>query len=275
MLEQSEQRAISAFLSTWLKDSRLQNETEAETFKKYYRGYIRSFSKRMQYFYSCQIEDLMALLAKAPEGEKNVLEVGCGTGTESLWLALHGASVTAADIKDDRLEVARSRKAILEQELGRSLHCSFNKTSVLDIEAPEAFDFIWMEQTFHHLEPREKIVKKLASLLKPHGHLVISEANALNPLLQLQLLNRRGFKTIVEFEDQKTGEKIVYGNERILTASRLEKLFEGAGIQKVYTRHFRIFPNSKAFAPFFKIEKKFPQQLRPFFTHFNYVGQKR
>ena len=44
-------------------------------------------------------EDILAVLAAlAPLGGSRVLELGCGLGKFSVYLALHGASVTAVDV---------------------------------------------------------------------------------------------------------------------------------------------------------------------------------
>ena len=71
-----------------------------------------------------------------------------------------------------------------------------------------------MEQAFHHVEPRARVYETIAALLKPEGRVVISEANGWNPLLQLVLFRRRGFRTVIE-RTTETGERFLYGNERI------------------------------------------------------------
>jgi len=75
-----------------------------------------------------------------------------------------------------------------------------------------------------HLEPRDKVVQKLVSLLKPGGHIVISEVNAWNLPLQLQLLRARGLNMFVTYVDEQ-GTETLMGNERILSAWGLERLF--------------------------------------------------
>ena len=46
------------------------------------------------------------------------------------------------------------------------LKCKFNYCSILDIKDKEKYDIIWLEQTFHLLEPRYEIISQLSSLLK-------------------------------------------------------------------------------------------------------------
>ncbi len=261
---------ISDFLALWLGGSLLA-PAEQETLNGYYASYQRRFPARLRHYYRRQIEDVVALI-KARPGAR-VLEIGCGTGTESLWMAMHDAAVEAIELAKARFEVANARKAVLESDLGRKLDCEFIHGSLLDIEAANQYDIIWMEQAFHHLEPRAQVIEKIAGLLKPGGHVVISEANALNPLLQAQLFLQRGFKTLGEFTDE-TGRRYPYGNERILSASRLAKLFDRAGVATVSIDHFRVFPNSPAWDELLAFELWLPRWLRPVFTHYNYVGRK-
>lgn len=85
---------------------------------------------------------------------------------------------------------------MLEAALGRPLPLTILTRSVLDLETGDGFNIVWMQQTFHHLEPREAMVAHITRLLAPGGRLVVSEANGLNPLLQAQLFRLRGFRTI-------------------------------------------------------------------------------
>ena len=188
-------------------------------------------------------------------------------------MAMHGASVDAVELSQDRFRAANARKAILERDLGRGLDCTFINETLLDLEVEQRYDILWMEQAFHHLEPRETVVDKLVSLVKPGGHVVVSEANGLNPLLQAQLFRQRGFKTIRYFEDH-TGRRHPYGDERILTAGSLARLFSRRGVSPLSVAYFRVFPNNPMFDSLLDVEQATPGWLSPLFTHYNYVGRK-
>lgn len=261
---------ISDFLHLWLTRDLLA-PAQQETLNGYYAGYRRRFSERLKHYYRRQIEDVLELIESRPGAR--VLEIGCGTGTESLWMAMRGATIEAIELSKERFEVAKARKAVVESDLGRKLACEFVNGSLLDIDAAEQYDIVWMEQAFHHLEPRDEVVDKIAGLMKPGGHVVVSEANGLNPLLQAQLFLQRGFKTLGEFADE-SGRLYPYGNERILSASGLARTLARAGIQTVSVEHFRIFPNSAVWDNRLGVERAVPQWLRPLFTHYNYVGRK-
>ncbi len=261
---------ISDFLLKWFSELGMDAKNRA-TFERYYSGYLKKFPRRLQYFYSSQVKEVVEIIKQ--HKNPKLLDVGCGTGTESLWMAFNGAVVDAIDIKNERLNLARDRKVILEKDLGRDIHCEFKNTSVLDIEGEEVYDIIWLEQAYHHLEPREEVSKKIASLLKPGGYLVISESNGLNPLVQLQLFGRRGFKTIDYFFDEN-GVRHMYGNERILSARTLCNTFKRHGVISKEVNYYRLFPNMSVFDIFFGLEKRMPKIFTFFFSNYNYVGKK-
>lgn len=249
------------FLAGWFDGGRLPPAQQA-VLDRYYAGYRRHFGPRLRHFYADQLREVSGLVRPSAR----LLEVGCGCGTESLWLAQQGAEVTAIDVRRDRLDVARARAEAL------GLAVEFAHTNLLDLPAEPRFDVIWMEQAFHHLEPRDEVVRHVAALLKPGGHLAISEANGANPLLQAQLFARRGFKTIATYIDA-AGIERPYGNERVLRGTTLARLFAAAGIACQSLRWFRLWPNRPWAEPLAGIERWhwLPKAL---FTHVNYVGRK-
>jgi len=266
---------ISDFLSSWFAHPNLTGESRKQ-FDRYYGGYLKHFGPRLRHFYDRQTLEAVALIREhsARHGAEtmDVLDLGAGTGTEGLWFALRGARVLGVDINQQRLELARERQRILEAELGRELPCQFEVHSILEPMARQ-FDLIWMEQTFHHLEPRAEVVLAIRNLLKPGGHIVVCDSNGLNPMLQLMHFRERGFDTIGNYIDSD-GVHHVYGNERILTANKLKKMLAEAGIAAKELTHYRLFPNRPAFESLFGVERRFPALLKPAFTHFNFVGQR-
>ena len=133
---------------------------------------------------------------------------------------------------------------------------------------------IWMEQTFHHLEPREAVLDKIVSLTKPKGYIVVSEVNALNPLMQLQLFLARGTNMYFSHVDED-GKEILIGRERIITARMLKQIFAKRHVFCEKIRYFRVFPNHPVFDKLGQLEKSLSRNwLAPLLTHFNYVGQR-
>lgn len=261
---------ISDFLEIWLTQNLLSGE-EKRSFDNYYKSYKKLFGKYTKFHYSQQTKELMETLSNFHR--PLCLEIGCGCGTESLWIAYRGgAIVKGIDIKEERLSVARKRKEILEETINMSLPCSFEKRSLFELDEKNKFDIIWMEQTLHHLEPRSLAFDKISELIKEGGYVIISEANAWDPFLQVKLLLHRGFSTINEFVDE-SGFKHMYGDERILTPYRICKELEKRHIVKRSVRYFRVLPNISWSPSLLKLEKKLPRWLIPIYTHYNYVGE--
>ncbi len=262
---------ISGFLAACLSSNLLSDGAQA-TFDTYYRTFHQNFSPRMRHHYADQIREIEAIALASPG--LRLLEVGCGLGTEALWLASKGARVTALDVREDRIDVARAHQTVMKERYGRELDVDFQNRSILDLDETEAYDAIWMEQAFHHLEPRREVIGKTAKLLSPGGYLAISEANALNPLVQAELLHRRG-RPRVETIAGPAGKEIEYGVERITTAGKLTRAFADTGIRCTGLRYFRMFPSSSAFDALGGVERALARPwLAPLLTHYNWTGRK-
>jgi SAM-dependent methyltransferase len=113
-------------------------------------------------------EHLVALVdAKAvPAGR--TLEIGCGTGTNALWLAGQGHEVTAVDLAPLAVTQARARAASQP-----ALPCRFEALDFLT-EAPPGgpFDFAFDRGCFHvfdEADVRARFAARVAHLLKPGG----------------------------------------------------------------------------------------------------------
>jgi SAM-dependent methyltransferase len=262
---------VAEFLDPWLAAPRLPSGLQA-TFAHYYGSWIRGFPPRTRAYYRDQLREVEALVrgASAPR----VLEVGSGCGSESLWLARLGARVTGIDVRADRVAVANARLDLLREVCEAPLECSFAVRSLFDLEPEERFDLLWLEQSFHHLEPRDAVVARLAGLLAPGGHIVLSEGNAWNLPLQAQFFLQRGWRTRGTYTDE-TGRTLPYGVERITTAGAVSRAFARHGVTTVATRHFRALPNTRLLDPLAPLEKLLGRlRLVPLLTTYNWVGRR-
>lgn len=262
---------IADFLNLWFTYDLL-SESSHRIFCDYYANWRRSFNPYIRYHYSDQIRELAQCLGRFPQPE--VLEVGCGCGTETLYMSYAlAANVTAIDLRSERLAVAIERKTVMENCLGKPLACIFQNCSLFELARGTIFDVIWLEQAFHHLEPRREVALTLSKHLKPGGYLVISESNYWNPYIQLDLFMKRGTNTLVDYTDI-SGKQHQYGNERIISASGICEIMAAAGVEHVQTRYYRLFPNFACFERLRPFEQVVPQWFRPFFVNYNWVGRK-
>jgi SAM-dependent methyltransferase len=95
------------------------------------------------------------------------LEIGCGTGTNSVWLAENGFSVLGLDVSPLAIEAANSRLG------GRELSCRFEVLDFLDQPvAGGPFTFAFdrgVLHTFDDAATRERFTERVAALLAPGG----------------------------------------------------------------------------------------------------------
>jgi SAM-dependent methyltransferase len=256
--------SIADFLAFWLEECPL-GGAEQVAFEHYYRSYRKHFGPYLRHWYARQTEELVRLVRE--EGAPTVLEVGSGSGTEALWAALQGARVRGIDIVRPLLAVAERRLIWLQATIGGALDCRFEYRSILEMSG-ENFDIVYLEQTFHHLEPRAVAVERLAALVRPGGRLVISETNGWNPLIQAQLFRLRGFRTISAHEGH------AWGHERITVPAALMRQFAAHGLRRESLAYYRTLPNIPMADRFLALDRRVPQFLKPLFTHYNLVLRK-
>ncbi len=104
---------------------------------------------------------------------KSVLDVGCGGGVFSESMATNGAKVTAIDLAQDSLEVAKLH--LYENDL----KIDYKKISVEDFATNNqaCFDVIVCMEMLEHVPDPQSIVNACAKILKPGGWLFLSTIN--------------------------------------------------------------------------------------------------
>lgn len=97
------------------------------------------------------------------------LEIGCGTGKNSIWLASKASHLVAVDFSEEMLAKAKEK---------------INQANVqfvqADITEPwhfaqQQFDVVSFSLVLEHIEDLTAIFKKVAGSLNPNGHVYIAE----------------------------------------------------------------------------------------------------
>jgi malonyl-CoA O-methyltransferase len=124
------------------------------------------------------------------------LDLGCGTGRHTLWLAAAGATVTAVDFSDGMLAAARSKPgAEAVRFVAHDLH--------RPLPFPDAaFDLVVSGLVLEHLRELDDFFAEARRVLKPGGRAVVS---AMHPAMFL-----RG--AMASFTDPGTGAKVQPGS---------------------------------------------------------------
>lgn len=102
-----------------------------------------------------------------------VLNIGCGTGRESIALAKEGYIVTAFDIVPEMIAIAK------QQARDHDVHVDFRVINALDMDfLPESFPFVFF--SFNGIEcilgrnNQEKVVRDVFTILKPGGYFILT-----------------------------------------------------------------------------------------------------
>ena len=130
--------------------------------KKRYNDKVLDSQKVINDLFSYNSIDLPALIKN-----KNVIDIGCGSGRFAISLAQLGAKkVTAIDINTQGLNTAKS----FSKE-SRIKNIEFVEHNVLDLPfEDESFDFVFSKGVLHHTGNLEKGINEYSRVLKKNGH---------------------------------------------------------------------------------------------------------
>lgn len=142
------------------------------------------------------------------------LELGCGEGQNSRWLARQGLKCIAIDISEGQLAYAR------KDAEAEGLEIDFRQGTIEDFDPQGAtFDLITSSHAFEFVaEPFEQ-VKRIASWLKPGGTLMISTVHPVYNGEWVELDGEEGeeawgrllvnyFKPIDDVREQPSGQGV-------------------------------------------------------------------
>jgi ubiquinone/menaquinone biosynthesis C-methylase UbiE len=126
----------------------------------------------------------------------SVLDLGCGTGRHSVWLASAGATVTGIDFSEGMLEEARRKAgAGTVRFLAHDLHQPLPF-------ADGVFDRVVSGLVLEHLGDLDRFFGEARRVLRPGGRAVVS---AMHPAMFLKGVQAR-------FTDPDSGEKVQPGS---------------------------------------------------------------
>lgn len=105
----------------------------------------------------------------APLSFTHCLEIGCGTGKNTVWLMEKAATVTAVDLSDEMLAKAKEKIT--------AAHVQFVQADITQpwTFAAKQYDLVGFSLVLEHIELLSPIMKKVADVLTTGGYLYISE----------------------------------------------------------------------------------------------------
>jgi len=126
----------------------------------------------LDYCFNKSTEDFLLKSGLMPG--MNVLELGCGAGSMSCWIAQRiGPKGHLVAIDNDPAQLSRAQ---IHAEQNDIHNLSFACQDADDISKREAqFDLVYCRFILHHLERPRDVIAQMISLLKPGGIIAIEE----------------------------------------------------------------------------------------------------
>lgn len=158
------------------------------------------------------IEDRAALAGR------KVLDIGCGGGILAEGLARRGAEVTAIDLGDASLAVARAHA----NEQGLEIEYQSIAAEALAEQAPASFDVVTCLEMLEHVPDPSSIVEAGARLVRPGGDVFFS---TINRNLRALLVMIVGGEYLMEMVPKGTHEY-----EKLIRPSELDRWIRQSGM---------------------------------------------
>ena len=118
---------------------------------------------------------IVARVGLSPRAQ--VLDVGCGPGWLSEFLARCGYAVTGVDVSEDMVRIARERIASIDGPIGPGIVpvAKFHAMPVLELPWRERFDAAILYDAMHHFDDEVETLRVIRRTLVPGGRVFIHE----------------------------------------------------------------------------------------------------
>jgi 2-polyprenyl-3-methyl-5-hydroxy-6-metoxy-1,4-benzoquinol methylase len=203
------------------------------------RTYFDEVEKR-KYFVEPHIPDFADFLRWSG---KRVLEVGCGIGTDTINFARHGATVTAVELSERSLDIARERAKVLGLA-DRITFVHANAEQLSTAVPVEPYDLVYSFGVIHHSPHPDAILTELRQYLRPGGTLKVMVYHRLSwKVLWVLLSYGRGRfweleKIVAQHSEAQTGCPVTY----TYTRNSARRFIERAGFRVTALCADHVFP---------------------------------
>jgi ubiquinone/menaquinone biosynthesis C-methylase UbiE len=176
---------------------------------------------------------------------KKVLEIGCGIGTDTINFARHGAMVTAVDLTENSLALAKQRAQVFGLE-DRIRFYQANAEELSSYVPVEPFDLIYSFGVIHHTPHPERVIDQIKQYAKPGTsvRIMVYYRWSWKVLWILFVYGKGKFwklnRLIAEYSEAQTGCPVTYSYSRGSGSNLLEE--HGFRVMRVFVDH--IFPYS-------------------------------
>ncbi len=153
------------------------SEDEKHEFPHWEELYQQQEIESMPWFNPELDEDLEKALDELGLRGGSALDLGTGPGTQSMRLARRGFDVTATDISEAAIRLAR------EKARKQGIEIIWVQDDILDTRLDRQFDFVFDRGCFHVLDPERRgdYVRVVSNLLKTGGYVFLKCFSRLQP----------------------------------------------------------------------------------------------
>ena len=176
---------------------------------------------------------------------KKVLEIGCGIGTDTISFARAGAQVTAVDLTEKSLAVARQRAQVFGLE-DRVRFYQADAEKLSESVPVEKYDLIYSFGVIHHTPHPENVIAQIRRYAKPGStvKVMVYYRWSWKVLWILFAYGKGQFwkldRLIADYSEAQTGCPVTYSYSR----KSGRRLLEGQGFRVTDVAVDHIFPYS-------------------------------
>lgn len=175
---------------------------------------------------------------------KSVLEIGCGTGYGSYLLAERAKSVTAIDISDAAIGIAR------ESYIKENLIFEVGDAGDLLAFKDDSYDIVFSSQCIEHVAAQETFVANVFRILRKEGIFIVITPNAETYITGLNPFHVREFR-----KDEL--QRLLSG---YFEDTRIYGIFGNENVMKWLDSHYKL-ANLLIKLGVLRIRKMFPDRL--------------
>lgn len=193
------------------------------------KGRLPAYEPMLAAYHGAFAPELRAMLATLPIADgARVLDMACGDGVYSGWLAELGADVVAVDLRFDYLTLARAMH-------GRG-RIAWSAGAIAGLPfADGTFDLTWCAQSLYSLPDPLAALRELGRVARAGGVVAVLEDDTLHRILlpwpvEIELAIRRAEFQVLAEKQSDAGKFYI--------ARRLRRVFREAGLEAVQARSF-------------------------------------